>query len=156
MPKPKRTKPATKARKAAARPAAKPVAKPADKAKPKVLLVEDDEFLSKIVMEKLQLSGYDALYAKDGVAGVKAAREKRPDAVLLDILIPKMDGFEVLRELKADPATKAIPVLMLTNLGKKEDVDKALALGAAEYLIKAHFAPSDMISRLDRTLGRSR
>ena len=123
-------------------------------ARVKVLLVEDDEFLAKIVTEKLVLSGFEALYAKDGSAALKAASAKLPDAILLDILIPKMDGFEVLQRLKNDPKTKHIPVLMLTNLGKREDVDRALKLGAAEYLIKAHFAPADMIDRLNKVLDK--
>lgn len=131
-------------------------AKAVSRAKSRILLVEDDEFLSKILIEKLVIRGFDVVHVKDGAAALKAAGDKRLDAILLDILIPKKNGFEVLTELKRNSATKAIPVLMLTNLGKREDVDRALKLGAVEYLIKAHFAPSDMIDRLNKVLGKDR
>jgi DNA-binding response OmpR family regulator len=121
-----------------------------------ILVVDDDDFLSRIIRDKLHEAGYATLSAKDGAAGLKTARAKKPAAILLDVLLPKLDGFRVLEELKKSPETSRIPVLMLTNLGKREDVDKALKLGAAEYLIKAHFAPPDMIERINRLVGRNR
>lgn len=83
------------------------------------------------------------------------ARKEAPDLILLDILMPKMDGFEVLEALKKSPDTKGIPVIMLTNLGQKEDVDRGIKLGAVDYLIKAHFVPSDTVARIKKVLKMS-
>ncbi len=117
-----------------------------------ILLVEDDAFLAGIYVTKLGLEGFTVLQAADGAAGLAMARQELPDLVLLDILIPKMDGFAVLEALKKDAKTAGIPVVMLTNLGQKEDVDRGLALGAADYLIKAHFVPAETVSRIKKVL----
>ncbi len=113
-----------------------------------VLLVEDDEFLAELYATKLNLEGFEVLAATDGKKGLKLAQTRRPDLVLLDIVLPKLDGFEVLRALKADPATKAIPVILLTNLSQKEEVQRGLELGASDYLIKAHFMPTEVIKKI--------
>jgi CheY-like chemotaxis protein len=83
------------------------------------------------------------------------ARRKEPDVILLDILLPRLDGFAVLEALKKDPATQDIPVILLTNLGQKEDVEKGLAQGAADYLIKAHFKPSETVAVVKRVLAKA-
>lgn len=118
-----------------------------------VLLVEDDVFLSGIYQKKFEMEGYKITTAGDGESGLKEAKKKKPDIILLDILLPKLDGFAVLEKLKADPATKAIPVILLTNLGQKDDVERGLEAGAADYLIKAHFKPSEILDKVKKILG---
>src|SRR5688572_33132735 len=97
--------------------------------KVKVLIVDDDAFLSGIYATKLELEGFQVVSARDGEEGLKAAMREKPDLILLDVLMPKLDGFEVLKRLKAEAEFKATPVIMLTNLGQKEDIEKGLADG---------------------------
>ena len=118
-----------------------------------VLLVEDDEFLANIYKTKFEMEGFKVSVAENGEAGLGEAKKKMPNIILLDILLPKMDGFAVLEKLKEDPATKKIPVILLTNLGQKDDVDRGLELGAADYLIKAHFQPSETVAKVKKVLG---
>ena len=126
----------------------------ADKAKKKsILLVEDDEFLAELYATKLNLEGFEVALAMDGEKGLKLAKESPPDLVLLDIILPKMDGFEVLKELKADDTTKKVPVILLTNLSQKDEVQKGLSLGANDYLIKAHFMPSEVVQKIKQIIG---
>ena len=117
-----------------------------------VLLVEDDVFLAGIYQKKFEMEGYKISTAGDGEKGLADAKKKKPSIILLDILLPKMDGFTVLKNLKADAATKDIPVILLTNLGQKDDVEKGLSAGAADYLIKAHFKPSEIVDKVKKVL----
>lgn len=119
-----------------------------------VLLVEDDDFLAHIYVHKLETEGFKVTHADDGMEGLEAARKKRPDVILLDVLMPRLDGFSVLHELKRDHKTAKIPVLMLTNLGQKEDVQKGLDLGAEDYLIKAHTTPSEVVTHINTLLKK--
>ncbi|MBN1778997.1 MAG: response regulator [Candidatus Buchananbacteria bacterium] len=118
-----------------------------------ILLVEDDEFLSELYATKLKLEGYNVVLANDGEKGLRLAGEKKPDLILLDIIMPKMDGFEVLKGLKENPATKSIPVILLTNLSQKDEVKKGLELGAVDYLIKAHFMPSEVVKKIKQIIS---
>jgi len=117
-----------------------------------ILLVEDDKFLSEMYATKLTSAGFEIETAADGQAALQKIREKTPDLILLDIVLPKMDGFEVLQFLKKDPALKNIMVIFLTNLGQKEEVDKGLALGANDYIIKAHFTPTEVVAKVKMVL----
>ncbi|KKQ41338.1 MAG: Two component transcriptional regulator, winged helix family [Candidatus Magasanikbacteria bacterium GW2011_GWA2_37_8] len=117
-----------------------------------VFLVEDDAFLSDIYSKKFTMEGFKVVTADNGEKGLADIKKKMPDIVLLDILLPKLDGFAVLEKLKADPATKDIPVILLTNLGQKDDVDKGLQGGAVDYLIKAHFKPSEVVDKVKKVL----
>ena len=119
----------------------------------KILLVEDDSFLASVYATKFELEGFTVLHATDGEAGLKMAEKTQPDIVLLDILMPKMDGFETLHRLKMDPKLVNIPVIMLTNLGQKEDVEKCLKGGAVDYLIKAHFVPGEAVKKVKKILN---
>lgn len=121
--------------------------------KAKVLIVDDDAFLSGIYATKLELEGFEVVSARDGEEGLKAAAKESPDLILLDVLMPKLDGFEVLKRLKSDEAVKAIPVIMLTNLGQKEDIEKGMQDGAEDYLIKAHFVPAEAVEKIKKVLG---
>ena len=117
-----------------------------------LLLVEDDTFLASIYRTKFEQEGFKVSVAENGEDGLEAARKKKPDIVLLDILLPRLDGFSVLTELKKDKRACDIPVILLTNLGQKEDVDKGLASGAAGYLIKAHCRPSETVAQVKKIL----
>ena len=119
-----------------------------------VLVIEDDTFLSNIYKTKFEMEGFKVITAEDGEAGLKEAQKKKPDIILLDILLPKMDGYLVLENLKKDPETKNIPVIMLTNLGQKDDVEKGLEQGAVDYLIKAHFKPSEVVDKVNKILKK--
>lgn len=121
--------------------------------KTKILIVEDDTFLAGIYANKFEKESFQVLLAVDGEAGLQSAKKDHPDIILLDILLPKLDGFEVLEQLKADSSLRKIPVVLLTNLGQKEDVDKGLQLGAADYLIKAHFMPSETVDKVKKILA---
>jgi DNA-binding response OmpR family regulator len=121
--------------------------------KPRVLIVEDDTFLSGMYVTKLTMEGLDVELAGDGRQALKCVSQNPPDIILLDALIPKLSGFDVLAQLKKSPKTKAIPVVLLTNLGERQDVRRGLDLGAADYLIKAHFLPSEVVAKIKRILA---
>jgi len=125
---------------------------PSDKIK--ILLVEDDSFLLSMYGTKFELEGFKVIMAEDGEKAVRLALKEKPDIILLDIILPKMNGFEVLRQLKAEPATAVIPVILLTNLSQKEDIEKGLAMGAQDYLIKAHFMPSEVVDKIKKVLNK--
>jgi len=114
----------------------------------KILIVEDDKFLRELIVRKLTNEGYEAVEAVDGEQGIQKIKETKPDLVLLDLILPGIDGFEVLAQKKEDPFVAAIPVIVLSNLGQKEDVDRGLGLGATDYLIKAHFTPGEIIEKV--------
>lgn len=119
----------------------------------KILLVEDDTFLVEMYTTKFELEGFDVVTAEDGARGLELAKKDDPDIILLDILMPKMDGFEVLDALKKDSTTAKIPVVLLTNLGQKDDVKKGFEKGAVGYLIKAHFMPSEVVDKIKSILA---
>ena len=122
----------------------------------KILLIEDDAFLLSMYATKFELEGLEVLSAEDGEKGLKSAAKDKPDIILLDILLPKMDGFEVLKEIKKQEATKAIPVILLTNLSQRSDVERALELGAVDYLIKAHFMPTEVVDKIKKILAEKK
>ena len=114
----------------------------------KIVLIEDDEILSKVVYEELKEAGFDVLQAFDGEEGLILATEKKSDLILLDLLLPKKHGFEVLEELKKSPVTNSIPVVILTMLGSDEDIKKGLRLGANDYIVKSQHAVSEIIDKV--------
>lgn len=109
-----------------------------------VLLIEDDVAICEMYSMKLTFDGYSVTTASDGDEGIAKAKEVRPDIIFLDVRMPKKDGFEVLAALRADPATSHIPVVVLSNYGAGELVQRALALGASEYLIKSNTTPGSL------------
>ena len=117
-----------------------------------VLLVEDDVFLSGIYQKKFEMEGYKVTIADNGEKALVEAKKKKPNIIMLDILLPKLDGFAVLEKLKTDNEVKNIPVILLTNLGQKDDVEKGLQMGAVDYLIKAHFKPSEVVDKIKGVL----
>lgn len=118
----------------------------------KILIVEDDKFLRELIARKLTNEGYEASEAVDGEEGIKKIKEEKPDLVLLDLILPGIDGFEVLSKMKEDSFLAQIPVVILSNLGQRDEVEKGLNLGAADFLIKAHFTPGEVIERVKRIL----
>jgi DNA-binding response OmpR family regulator len=113
-----------------------------------ILIIEDDKFLREMMAQKLIKEDYEILEAIDGEKGMKMVKEERPNLVLLDLILPGIDGFEVLSRMKDDPALAKIPVIILSNLGQKEDVERGLEMGAVDYLIKAHFTPREIIDKI--------
>jgi len=120
----------------------------------KILVIEDDKFLRELISQKLLKEGYEISEAIDGEEGLKKIKEEKPDLVLLDLILPGIDGFEVLSEIKDDPILAQIPVIILSNLGQKEDVEKGLKLGAVDYLIKAHFTPGEIVEKINNALKK--
>ena len=120
----------------------------------KIVLIEDDTFLSSMYATKLSLEGYKVLEAHDGEKGLRLVAKERPQLILLDLAMPQMDGLAVLKELQNDPLLNQIPVIDLSNLGERASIDEALKLGAKDYLIKAHFLPSEVITKVKKVLGK--
>ncbi|MDP3995741.1 MAG: response regulator [bacterium] len=118
-----------------------------------ILVVEDDKFLRELISKKLINEGYNISQAVDGEEGLKKIKEEKPDLVLLDLILPGIDGFEVLARAKEEPEVIKIPVIILSNLGQKEDVEKGINLGAVDYLVKAHFTPGEIIEKIKKILG---
>ncbi len=118
----------------------------------KILIIEDDKFLRELIAQKLTKENFEASEAVDGEDGIKKIKSEEPDLILLDLILPGIDGFEVLSRMRGDPALAVIPVIILSNLGQKEDVEKGLKLGAVDYLIKAHFTPGEIIDKIKAAL----
>ncbi|PIR72939.1 MAG: response regulator [Candidatus Nealsonbacteria bacterium CG10_big_fil_rev_8_21_14_0_10_36_23] len=119
----------------------------------KILFIEDEETLQKTLGEVLKQEGYEIIPALDGEAGLNLLKSEKPDLILLDLVMPKMDGFEVLKRLKADEETKDIPVIVLTNLEGIGDVGKAIELGATTYLVKAQYSLEEVVEKVKKALG---
>lgn len=124
--------------------------------KTKILIIEDDSYISDMYRIKLENSGYEVIIASDGIEGFKALEKQKPNVILLDIVMPKMDGFNVLKMIKNDSNYKNIPVILLTNLGQEENVKRGFELGAASYIIKAHFTPSEVVEKIKGVLEKNK
>ena len=119
----------------------------------KILFIEDESALQRTFGDILRREGYEMISALDGEAGLKLAKTKKPDLILLDLVLPKVHGFEVLKELKKTPETKEIPVIVLTNLEEMGDVDKAVELGARTYLVKTQYSLEEIVAKIKKALG---
>lgn len=118
----------------------------------KVLIVEDDVFVSDIYETKLKMEGYLVDVAADGREALKKLAAGKPDLMLLDLVMPYVDGFEVLDKMKNSEELKDIPVILLTNLSQKDSIDKGLELGANDYIVKSHFTPSEVMEKVRRLI----
>lgn len=118
----------------------------------KILIVEDETSIIQLYKLKFMEAKYEVFEASTGVAGLEIAKKEKPDIILLDIIIPQYDGFAVLEMLKQDPATKNIPVILLTNLAQEEDKNRGVKLGAKDYLVKANFTPSEVLKKVEAHL----
>ena len=119
----------------------------------KILIVEDDSGISENLQALLHAKGYQVFAASDGATGVDMARKEMPDLMLLDLLLPKMGGFDVCKMLKTDPATKQIKIIMITELSQMADVEKAFQIGASEYIIKP-FDSDRLFKKLDKVIAQ--
>jgi CheY-like chemotaxis protein len=119
----------------------------------KILIVEDDPLMSRMYQKIFTFEGYEVEMAQDGEDGLEKVRSTKPTLVLMDIMMPKMNGLQALEKLKADPETKAIPVIMLTNLAGQQDAETALSKGAIKYIIKSEFEPKQVVNMVKEILA---
>ncbi|MDP2946258.1 MAG: response regulator [bacterium] len=117
-----------------------------------ILLIEDEEMLANMYETKFKNEGFNIRKALDGETGLKMAIEDKPDIILLDIIMPKLDGFSVLKKIKENDKIKNVPVVLLTNLGQDEDIKKGQTLGAAGYLVKANLTPIEVVNKVKEYL----
>ena len=122
----------------------------------KIVLVEDDPFLSKVLAFRLGEENFNIVLAEDGEQAIKKIKSEKPELVLLDLLLPKKSGLEVLEEIKKDENTKKIPVIILSNLGQQTDIIKGLQLGAVDYLVKANFGIKDIVEKIKEILIKTK
>lgn len=119
-----------------------------------ILLVEDDSFISSMYQTKLSALGYAIELKEDGEAAwQRLQQEPLPELVLLDVVLPKKDGFEILEAIRRNTATKDLPVILLTNLGQKPDIERGVKLGADDYIIKAHYTPTEVVEKIKKVLA---
>ncbi|MEK7560982.1 MAG: response regulator [Patescibacteria group bacterium] len=122
---------------------------------PDVLVVEDDRFIRDIFVQKLKSEGFNVTEAVDGRRALELLAAHAPELILLDLLLPDIDGFEILERIKKEPALVKVPVIVLSNLGDQESIARARALGAADYLIKAHYTPEEIVAVIRKVLQRA-
>ena len=120
----------------------------------KILLIEDEELMITLLQRKLTQEGYEISVARDGVEGIKAIKEVRPNLVLLDIIMPRMGGFEVLEAMQEDKELKKIPVIVISNSGQPVELDKAQKLGARDWLVKTEFDPQEVVDKVFKQIGK--
>jgi CheY-like chemotaxis protein len=121
--------------------------------KKRIIIVEDDSVLRDVLAEKLEKSGYIVDRAEDGVVAMEKIRIAKPDVVLLDILMPRKGGIEVMEDINNDPALKGIPIIIISNSGQPVEIQRAQELGAREFLIKAVFDPNEVLEKVERVLS---
>lgn len=119
----------------------------------KILIIEDDQYISKMYQLKLSLDGFDVQLAENGRLGIEKAKNFLPDIILTDILMPEVDGFEVIRVLKEDENLKHIPILIMSNLGQEDHIQKGLKLGALGYIVKSQITPSHVVEKIKEILA---
>ncbi len=117
-----------------------------------ILFIEDEAAIQKTFADALEKEDFEITSALDGEIGLRLAKEKKPDLILLDLILPKMNGFQVLQALKADEETKNVPVIVLTNLEQMKDIQKAIDLGARTYLVKSNYNLSEVVSMVKKAI----
>lgn len=120
----------------------------------KILIIEDDVFLGDVLLQKLKNRDYDVRLARDGMEGFKSISEFKPDLILLDIILPSMNGYEILEAKWKDPNIKDIPVIVISNSGQPVEISRVLSLGVKDYLVKAQFDPEEVLSKVQNELGK--
>jgi DNA-binding response OmpR family regulator len=118
-----------------------------------ILLVEDDPFLVDIYTEKFKMAGFNVETVGDGEKTLDNIKEKNPDIIVLDLVLPHMDGWEILKKIKEEESLKRIPVIIFSNLGQKSDIEKSLSMGAEKYLIKSQYTPSEVTAEIKKILN---
>jgi two-component system alkaline phosphatase synthesis response regulator PhoP len=125
-----------------------------DGKKTKIMVVEDEEILLTALSEELKQEGFEVVGAKDGMEGVEKALSEKPDLILLDLVMPRLDGIGALKQMKENPESKEIPVVILTNLSDYDKVSDALSLGAMDYLVKANYRLEELVNKIKTVLER--
>lgn len=120
----------------------------------KILIIEDEEIILDLLEKKLSREGYEISSAMDGEAGLRMMRTSKPDLILLDIIMPKMGGFEVMEEMQKDQELKKIPIIVVSNSGQPVEVGRAQALGAKDWLIKTIFDPQEVLDKVVKQIGK--
>jgi len=120
----------------------------------KILFIEDEAALQKTLGDILRQKGYETISALDGETGLRLAESEKPDIILLDLILPRLHGFEVLKKLKGSSKTKDIPVIILTNLEGMKEIDQAIELGATTYLVKTRYTIEEVIEKVKKALGK--
>ncbi|MEA3399029.1 MAG: response regulator [Patescibacteria group bacterium] len=118
----------------------------------KILVIEDDSFLQSLEVNKLTKSGYDLISASDGKEGVEKIKEPDIDLILLDLILPDIDGFDVLKQIRENEDTKETPVIVFSNLSEEKDVNKATKLGATEFMVKSNFTLDELVEKIQKIL----
>jgi len=118
----------------------------------KILIVEDEELILALIKKKLSREGYEVSSAEDGVKGLEKMKEVKPDLILLDVMMPKMGGFEVMEEMNKTPELKRIPVIIISNSGQPVELDRAKKLGARDWLIKTEFDPQEVVEKVKKQI----
>jgi len=118
-----------------------------------ILLIEDEEILANLLVKRLKEEGYNISLAKNGEEGLVRIKDEKPDLILLDIVMPKKGGFEVLEEMQKNPEMKDIPVVVISNSGQPVEISRALELGVKDYLIKTQFNPEEVIKKVKKQIG---
>ena len=121
----------------------------------RILLIEDDPFILRMYETKFHWEKLDVKVADNGLEGLKCLEEFDPDIVLLDLLMPELDGFEVLRKIRSDSKYDKLPVIVLSNINQDEDIRRATELGATDYFVKSELTPSQVVERIKEVVGRS-
>lgn len=119
----------------------------------KVLIVEDDPLMSRMYQKIFTFEGYEVLMAGNGEEGLEKAKKEKPTIILLDVMMPKMNGLQMLEKLKLDPDSKSIPVIMLTNLAGEKDAETALSKGAVKYIVKSEYEPKQVVDMVKEILA---
>ncbi len=118
--------------------------------KAKILMIEEERFLRKVYRNRLTKAGFDFVGATNGIEGLNKVVFEGPDLIILDLVLPQKNGFEVLRELKRNKNTRQIPVMILTNLGEKKEIEKAFGLGAKDFLIKTEVSLDEVLKKIEK------
>lgn len=113
-----------------------------------ILIIEDDTFFQNLISKKLVNEGFEVLVASDSRQALSILEEKKPNLIILDLILPVLDGFGILSIVKKDEKTKDIPVIILSNLGQKEEIERAIALGAVDFMIKVNFTPEEIVRKI--------
>lgn len=121
----------------------------------KILIIDDDPFIADMYVLKFKAEGFQVEAANDSKTGVERAEKLKPDIILLDVVMPGLDGFGVLQKLRADASLGRPKIIFLTNFGQREDIERGMRLGADDYIIKAHFTPSEVSAKVKEALGQS-
>jgi two-component system, OmpR family, alkaline phosphatase synthesis response regulator PhoP len=127
-----------------------------DARKFKILIIEDDPIIQKVYRDKLAIEGYDVDVASDGEEGMNKALNSNPDLVLLDLVLPKINGFYILSELRKNPRTQRTPIIILSNRGREDEIERGMKLGVDDYIVKIFATPIHVVERIQKHLSKRR